>query len=196
MIWHIFKKDWKLLWPLVLIAAAIEFVDAAAWLMLGHFGGLALGQYMGLLQWAMLLGIAALIVMAVHAQYRVNPGDGFTQREGFCNVVVSAHVQPRYDVMFAGKIRQDNEPHGLQMARRPHSIDQLERGETRHVPVQDDQLGRALRDRGSRSESIGNRQHDETGMPQLFAQRLDCGDVPIDNQDSLLTFGGQHAHLH
>jgi hypothetical protein len=74
MIWHIFKKDCKLLWPLVLIVAAVEFVDAAAWLMLGHFDEpLALVQYMGPLQWAMLLGIAALIVMAVHQD--VVPGD-------------------------------------------------------------------------------------------------------------------------
>jgi ABC-type Na+ transport system ATPase subunit NatA len=74
MIWHIFKKDWKLLWPFVLIIAAVEFVDTAAWLMFGHFyESPTLIQIIGPLRWAMLLGIAALITMAVHQD--MVPGD-------------------------------------------------------------------------------------------------------------------------
>ena len=37
MIWHIFKKDWKLLWPLVLAVAIGNVAYAALWIELGHF---------------------------------------------------------------------------------------------------------------------------------------------------------------
>jgi hypothetical protein len=74
MIWHIFKKDWKLLWPLVLIVAAVEFVNVSVWLSLGHFlDSLALVPILGPMQWAMFLGIAALIIMTVHQD--LVPGD-------------------------------------------------------------------------------------------------------------------------
>ena len=74
MIWHIFKKDWKLLWPLVLIVAAIEFVQTTVWLSLGHFlESSTLVPILGPMQWAMLLGVAALIIMTVHQD--LMPGD-------------------------------------------------------------------------------------------------------------------------
>jgi hypothetical protein len=38
MIWHIFKKDWKLTWPLVAIVVAIYALNTWIWLILGHFG--------------------------------------------------------------------------------------------------------------------------------------------------------------
>lgn len=38
MVWHIFKKDWKLLWPFFLAVAAIQFVPAAIRVKLGLFG--------------------------------------------------------------------------------------------------------------------------------------------------------------
>ena len=38
MVWHIFKKDWKLLWPFFLAVAAIQFIPAAIRVKLGLFG--------------------------------------------------------------------------------------------------------------------------------------------------------------
>jgi hypothetical protein len=37
MIWHIFKKDWRLLWPFVAGVAAVHFSVLATMLRLGHF---------------------------------------------------------------------------------------------------------------------------------------------------------------
>lgn len=38
MAWHIFKKDWKLLWPFFLAVAAVQFMPAAIRVKLGLFG--------------------------------------------------------------------------------------------------------------------------------------------------------------
>jgi ABC-type transport system involved in multi-copper enzyme maturation permease subunit len=37
MIWHIFKKDWKLLWPFVVGVGAVHFSVLATMLQTGHF---------------------------------------------------------------------------------------------------------------------------------------------------------------
>ena len=74
MIWHIFKKDVQLLWPLVLIAAAVHILNAIVWFILGNFteprGLLQLAQIFII---AVFLGVVALIVTAVHQD--VLPGD-------------------------------------------------------------------------------------------------------------------------
>ena len=36
MIWHIFKKDWKLVWPFVLIVSAVHWIGAAIVYKLGE----------------------------------------------------------------------------------------------------------------------------------------------------------------
>jgi len=38
MVWHIFKKDWKLLWPFFLAVAVVQFIPAAIRVKLGLFG--------------------------------------------------------------------------------------------------------------------------------------------------------------
>ena len=38
MVWHIFKKDWKLLWPFFLVVAAAQFIPAIIHVRLGLFG--------------------------------------------------------------------------------------------------------------------------------------------------------------
>jgi hypothetical protein len=38
MVWHIFKKDWKLLWPFFLAVAAVQFIPAIIRVRLGLFG--------------------------------------------------------------------------------------------------------------------------------------------------------------
>lgn len=67
MIWHIFKKDWKLLWPLVVIVAAAHVINAAMWFVLGYFEEpIGLRAIANTLPIAVLLGIVFLIVTAVH----------------------------------------------------------------------------------------------------------------------------------
>ena len=74
MIWHIFRKDLKLLWPLVLIVAAVQVLNAVLWLVLGNFGEPeSLGRIASLFIIAVLLGIGALIVTVVHQD--TVPGD-------------------------------------------------------------------------------------------------------------------------
>ncbi len=67
MIWHIFKKDLKLLWPLVLIVAAAEAISDTTWVVLGFFlEPHGLRTIAVLLSLGLVIGIAALIVSAVH----------------------------------------------------------------------------------------------------------------------------------
>ena len=79
MIWHIFKKDCRLLWPLVLIVALVHFVSASLWIRLGRFDeprDLVLIAY--LLPLLGLLGIVILTVAALHQD--VLPG----VRQDYC----------------------------------------------------------------------------------------------------------------
>src|SRR5665213_1231303 len=74
MIWHIFKKDWKLLWPLIVIVAGVHIMNDTMWFMLGNFGEPApFRRIAGNFIVAPLVGILALIVTAVHQD--VLPGD-------------------------------------------------------------------------------------------------------------------------
>jgi hypothetical protein len=68
MIWHIFKKDWKLLWPLVLLVALIPVAAASLRLMLGQFSEPRELTMMGqtLFPWLSVLGVILLTVLAVH----------------------------------------------------------------------------------------------------------------------------------
>jgi hypothetical protein len=73
MTWHIFRKDWAQLWPLVAFLAIAQVTNAALWFELGHFkepqGLVIVAQ---IFSYALLLGIAALITAAV--QQDVLPG--------------------------------------------------------------------------------------------------------------------------
>ena len=74
MIWHIFKKDWKLLWPLVLAVAIGNVANAALWMELGHFiepRELAIVRVF--LQLGLWLAGAFLIITVVHQD--AIPGD-------------------------------------------------------------------------------------------------------------------------
>jgi len=67
MIWHIFKKDCRLLWPLVLIVALVHVVSASLWIRLGRFDeprDLMLTAY--LLPLLGLLGMVILTVAVLH----------------------------------------------------------------------------------------------------------------------------------
>jgi hypothetical protein len=75
MIWHIFKKDWKLLWPLILLVALIHVAAASLSLILGHFNEpselITVGRV--LFPLVALFGVTVLTVLAVH-QDRI-PGE-------------------------------------------------------------------------------------------------------------------------
>ncbi|HTM76230.1 MAG TPA: hypothetical protein VL133_01170, partial [Devosia sp.] len=74
MIWHIFKKDLRLLWPLVLIVAAAEAISDTTWVVLGFFvEPHSLRTIAALLSLGLVVGIAALIISAVHQD--TLPGD-------------------------------------------------------------------------------------------------------------------------
>lgn len=74
MIWHIFKKDLKLLWPLVLIVAVAEALDEAMWFRVGIFlEPISLRRIAATLSVGLVVGIVALIVSAVHQD--TLPGD-------------------------------------------------------------------------------------------------------------------------
>ena len=67
MIWHIFKKDWKLTWPLVLGVALLHFLARVTQYKIGHFGGNpALGPLLNLLRWAEYLVSILVIAAVVH----------------------------------------------------------------------------------------------------------------------------------
>jgi hypothetical protein len=73
MIWRIFKKDWTLLWPLVVVVAAMHGINAVIWLISGFFGIRELTQIANIFPAGVLLGTGALIVATVHQD--VLPGD-------------------------------------------------------------------------------------------------------------------------
>ena len=67
MIWHIFKKDWKLTWPLVLGVALLNLLAHTTQHKMGHFGGNpALGPLLHLLRWSQYLGSILVIATIVH----------------------------------------------------------------------------------------------------------------------------------
>jgi hypothetical protein len=67
MIWHIFKKDWKLTWPLVLGVAFLNLLAHITQYKMGHFGGNpALGPLLHLLRWSQYIGSILVIAAVVH----------------------------------------------------------------------------------------------------------------------------------
>ena len=44
--------------------------------------------------------------------------------------------------------------------------------------------------------SVGDGAHDEPRFAESLTQRLDCGNIPIDDQDLFIGFGGEHAPRH
>jgi hypothetical protein len=67
MIWHIFKKDFRLLWPFAAAAAALQFGVAAIFFKLGHFNSVPLLADLIDLCWILAyLGTGFLIFTAVH----------------------------------------------------------------------------------------------------------------------------------
>ena len=67
MIWHIFKKDWKLTWPLVLGVALLNLLAHITQYKMGHFGGNpALGPLLNLLRWSQYIGSILVIAAIVH----------------------------------------------------------------------------------------------------------------------------------
>jgi hypothetical protein len=67
MIWHIFKKDWKLQWKFAVMLALLQFANAAVLVKLGFTDYRPLWWSLSqLLMWAALAGIPFLIVAVVH----------------------------------------------------------------------------------------------------------------------------------
>lgn len=67
MIWHIFKKDWKLEWRLAVLLASVQFANTALTLKLSPFGdNPSLRSLWQLLTLAAIVGIPFLIAAVVH----------------------------------------------------------------------------------------------------------------------------------
>jgi hypothetical protein len=66
MIWHIFRKDWSLLWSLPAAVAAVRFALAATLFKLGHFGDDSSAPLLDLLVVMSFLGSAFCIAASVH----------------------------------------------------------------------------------------------------------------------------------
>lgn len=74
MSWHIFRKDWKLLWPLVAGVAGVQALNTALWLVRWNWGGSQmLGQMSQLCTAAMFLVMGMVVAIAV--QQDPVPGD-------------------------------------------------------------------------------------------------------------------------
>jgi hypothetical protein len=102
MTWHIVRKDWRQLWPLVTLVAIAQGANVALQIALGHFGeppALALvGQVVPYLVW---LGIVLLITATVHQDalpgvtqdWLVRPIDrGALLRAKVLFVLIAVHV--------------------------------------------------------------------------------------------------------
>lgn len=68
MVWHIFKKDWKLLWPFFLAVAAIQFIPAAIRAKLGLFGEDPVLEYVLLPATAVAIFATALLAVTIVQQ--------------------------------------------------------------------------------------------------------------------------------
>ncbi len=67
MVWHIFKKDWKLLWRLVVGVAAVHWTTTVIAFNFGHFGeNRTLAPLLNLFQVIAFLGSGCLIAAVVH----------------------------------------------------------------------------------------------------------------------------------
>ena len=67
MVWHIFKKDWRLLWPFFLAVTAVQFIPAAIRVKLGLFGeNSVLANAASSATEIACLGVALLAVAIIH----------------------------------------------------------------------------------------------------------------------------------
>ncbi|MBV8895312.1 MAG: hypothetical protein JO051_02290 [Acidobacteriaceae bacterium] len=67
MIWHIFRKDWKLLWPLAVAVIALEAVSVTTSFEAGHFGENRLfSSFAALVLLSVYFGAAGLIAAVIH----------------------------------------------------------------------------------------------------------------------------------
>ena len=66
MIWHIFKKDWKLIWRLAMGVALVHFALATVLFKIGHFGNRTLEQLVDPLIMIAMVGTGFLIAAIVH----------------------------------------------------------------------------------------------------------------------------------
>jgi hypothetical protein len=74
MVWHIFQKDWKLLWPLVMGVAGVQITNTAIWFALRNFGITQMtAEISELFSIAVFLVIGVLVAIAV--QQDTLPGD-------------------------------------------------------------------------------------------------------------------------
>ncbi len=91
MVWHIFKKDLKLLWPLVAGVAAVQVMNSAIWFILRTLGGSQMmAEMSALCSIAMFLVMGVLVAIAV--QQDAVPGD---RQDWLVRPI------PRHDLMFA-----------------------------------------------------------------------------------------------
>lgn len=67
MTWHIVRKDWRLLWPLVTLVAIVQAANAGLQIALGHFGEPpALALVGEVFPYVVCLGVVLVIVATVH----------------------------------------------------------------------------------------------------------------------------------
>jgi hypothetical protein len=81
---------------------------------------------------------------------------------------------------------------GLRSAGPAHAVDELQSDHSRQVPIHDHQVRRPLGHGRGRRRRIGDRAHNEPGIGELLAQRLDCGNIPIDDEYLFLGIDGEH----
>ena len=81
----------------------------------------------------------------------------------------------------------------LARAGTPQALNQVERGETRHVPIDDDQMRRPLGYSGDGRSTVGDRADDEPGIGQFLPERFDCGNIPIDDEYLFIGIDGEHT---
>jgi hypothetical protein len=65
MIWHIFKKDWKLLWPVALLAAGLSWLTATVLVLVVRWRNPQLGAMLQVLEPLAGLGLAFLVVLVI-----------------------------------------------------------------------------------------------------------------------------------
>jgi hypothetical protein len=66
MIWHIFKKDWKLLWPVALLVAGLQWIMATALVLAVRWRNPQLAAMLQVLEPLAALGVAFLVTLVIH----------------------------------------------------------------------------------------------------------------------------------
>ena len=73
-----------------------------------------------------------------------------------------------------------------------HALDQVQGGEARHVPVDDDQVRRPLGYRKQSGIAVGDGAHREPLVRKLLTERFDGDDIPIYDEYLFIGIGGEH----